>query len=993
MSPVKNTKITYIGILLLIMAILTTFRLAWFFHYVPSQQFFSNSGLLDFRDSNINADQTISLSDEWKFYPDILADQKSLQSNTHFIISDPANVDSSHHYGTYQLKIVMDEVPPEPLSIRIPPTNTASALFINGILLGESGKVSTDKEHHQGNGNPYTVSFSPESKEINIVLQVSNFDTEKGIAIKKPIKFSSADALAKANRLESFLLNGLVIVLLLHSLYSLLIYFFIHRNKILLLFSVGFVLPGIDELLTYDASAMEWLKLDYLWQFKLKELVYLGASFFLVQIMRVLLTNFHQYVFFHWYTFFYGISALLIIILPLPYLLMINDTFFILYIVSFLSVIFLAMKEFFQNQKESIFIAITVVSTTSGILWGLIKTTIGVDLPFYPFDYLCAFLGFALFWFKRFNRQNNHVLSLVEDLKQANQSKDKFLLNSANKLWSPLNKIITIAQSLYSKNPNYDLRYLIDIGKSTSFVLNDLRDFTRLNEGTMQIQPESINVQTITLGVFDMLKYMVEGKRLELISKIPTNFPTIYADEKKLIQILFNLLGNAVKYTNSGKITVRAKENAGRAVISIQDTGIGVDESTQKNILSAFIQGIKDDEGLGLGLSVSEKLIELHGGHLEMKSVIGEGSIFTFSLPLAGKSDQIEKAPHGETIAATVSSDAVTTDPIGGYQVLVVDDDPTNLKMIRSIFPPDYKVTTVTSGTEALELLVGTDWDLMIIDVMMPVISGYELTKLIRQQFSLIDLPILLLPSRNDDIDVNIGLTVGANDYVTKPINSIELKSRSIALIELKQSIKEKHKMESAWLQAQIRPHFLFNTLNTIASLSSIDSERMIKLLEKFGEYLSGSFKEENLLREIPIQNELSLVESYLYIQSERFGDRFQVKWEIDERLSVEVPPLSIQTLVENAVQHGVLKRSESGTVWIRTSDHPDFTEVAIQDDGVGMDLETVKTVLDVKRRTSKGIGLLNTNERLKRINGFGLSIDSSPNQGTTVSFKIPKRK
>lgn len=996
----RKNKLNYILILILIMIFLTTFRLLWLMYHDPPAHPIAQNGVLDLRAHEVD-DQVINLDGEWEFYPERLVSPLEINSNIEEIlrtIPKAANEASTRRFGTYHLKILVNENSDDVFSIRIPPTNTASALYINGHLKGGSGVVSADIDHHIGKGNPYVVSFLAKNNEIDIILHISNFDTSYGIAVKNPIKFGSSEAMVKKQRFEGVLLIGMVVILFLHSLYCILIYIFIHRERIILIFAVGFLLAATDELITYNSSTMEWLHLNYEWSFKFKELVYLGAALFLVHFMSVLLTNFKAYKRFRWFFICYGISALFIILLPLNYLLEVNIIFFILYTISFLSVAFLALREYFQHKDESFFIAVVVISSTSGILWQLIKELFELEIPFYPFDYLCAILGLAVFWFKRYYRQGRQVVKLVDELKQADKLKDEFLTSSTNKLWNPLNKMTTIAQSLHDQDHSSltnkdksDLKCIVNVGKSMSFVLNDLLDFTRLKEQMIQIHPKSTNLHAAITSVFDMLKYSAEGKQIELISTVPTNLPNVLADESRLIQIFFNILGNAVKYTYTGEVVVNAEVYNDMAIIYVQDTGIGMDKETQEQVKSAYKQGVPDDEGLGLGLNVSEQLIELHGGSLQIKSEVGIGTKYIFTLPLANeqdqKSEEIKMDLH-ENVDDEQDESLISKKT---RHILVVDDDPSNLKMISGIFPAaEYKVVTVTSGTAALKLLDVTEWDLLIVDVTMPYISGYELTALIRDRYSIIELPILLLTSRNYTEDVNVGFTLGANDYVAKPINALELKSRSVALINLKQSISEKHYMESAWLQAQIRPHFIFNTLNAISSLSTIDSDRMDILIEKFGEYLYGSFKEENLKRVIPIENELNLVKSYLYIESERFGDRIQVKWEVDDPITVEIPPLCIQTLVENAVRHGILSKG-GGTICIRIANYKDFTKIEIIDDGVGMDSKQISKVYDDENTFGKGIGLINTNRRLKRLYGTGLIIKSIPNIGTTVEFIVPK--
>jgi len=274
----------------------------------------------------------------------------------------------------------------------------------------------------------------------------------------------------------------------------------------------------------------------------------------------------------------------------------------------------------------------------------------------------------------------------------------------------------------------------------------------------------------------------------------------------------------------------------------------------------------------------------------------------------------------------------------------------------------------------------------------MPKMSGYELSKFIRERFSISELPILLLTARNNPEDIHVGFLSGASDYIVKPMDALELKSRVRALTDLKQSIAERLRMEGAWLQAQIKPHFLFNTLNTIAALSEFDTTRMRDLLDVFGNYLHASFNSENMEIEVSLEHELKLVKAYLYIEQERFEDRIQVDWDVNPSISLMLPPLSIQTIVENAVRHGILKRISGGTIIIRINEHPTFTQISIIDNGVGISDDKLKILLHPHSKRKQGIGLINTDRRLKQIYGSGLDIQSIAGLGTTISFRIPKK-
>lgn len=240
-----------------------------------------------------------------------------------------------------------------------------------------------------------------------------------------------------------------------------------------------------------------------------------------------------------------------------------------------------------------------------------------------------------------------------------------------------------------------------------------------------------------------------------------------------MIQIVFNLLHNAVKYTNEGNITIQAFADSGRAYIVIADTGIGMDEDMLKRLFLPYEQASASETmiegGFGLGLSISKQLIELHQGTLEVSSAPGEGSTFTFSLELAGMNAEEEQSgsnpfepvglrwtPIQETAAAgleevermppAAKQPVVIENSRDRPRLLIVDDDPVNLQVLEAILPPDeYDVTMATSGKEVLAVLDAQEWDLVISDIMMPQMSGYELTRRIRERFTLTELPCCFL--------------------------------------------------------------------------------------------------------------------------------------------------------------------------------------------------------------------------------------------------------
>lgn len=225
---------------------------------------------------------------------------------------------------------------------------------------------------------------------------------------------------------------------------------------------------------------------------------------------------------------------------------------------------------------------------------------------------------------------------------------------------------------------------------------------------------------------------------------------------------------------------------------------------------------------------------------------------------------------------------------------------------------------------------------------------------------------------------------------MTKPVDPVELRYRIHSLITLKHSVDDRLRMEAAYMQAQIHPHFLFNTLNSIMALSDMDVDRMRSLGEAFSSYLQISFHYRNQDRLVPLQQELELIQAYLYVEKERYGERLNVVWDVDRDIRVLIPPLAIQPLVENAVRHGIITRAGGGTITIKIARQEETIAVEVTDNGLGMEPDRVAQLLQAPDQRKGGIGLYNTNRRLLQTFGSGLVIKSTRNQGTTVSFTIP---
>ncbi|HHB92751.1 MAG TPA: response regulator [Thioploca sp.] len=405
---------------------------------------------------------------------------------------------------------------------------------------------------------------------------------------------------------------------------------------------------------------------------------------------------------------------------------------------------------------------------------------------------------------------NARLQNLNEQLQTANKLKDEFLANTSHELRTPLNGIIGIAESLIDgvtgKLPDKtiaNLDMIVSSGKRLANLVNDILDFSTLKQKKLDLQLKPIALHEIIEIVFNLNQTLVQDKNLKLLNNVAKDLPPIQADENRLQQIFYNLLGNAIKFTEVGKIEITAKAIDSYIEITVSDTGIGIPSDKLESIFGSFEQGegstAREYGGTGLGLAVTKQLIELHNGKIWAKSIFGKGSQLIFTLPIAkGKASplsteiahvsKVESYPANSTEKEDKPEFSVRKSKKIGSNVLIVDDEPINLQVLENYLSlENHNITQANSGIKALELIQnGLKPDAILLDVMMPKMSGYEVTTQIRKTWQADELPILLLTAKNQITDLVTGLDVGANDYLTKPILKDELLARLKTHLKIK---------------------------------------------------------------------------------------------------------------------------------------------------------------------------------------------------------------
>ncbi|MGF1490734.1 MAG: AAA-like domain-containing protein [Prochloraceae cyanobacterium] len=428
--------------------------------------------------------------------------------------------------------------------------------------------------------------------------------------------------------------------------------------------------------------------------------------------------------------------------------------------------------------------------------------------------------------FATLKKQNEEMKSLNNSLQELDRLKDEFLANTSHELRTPLNGIIGLAESLLdgiagklSDPARSNLSLIVNSARRLNNLVNDILDFSKLRHEDIQLQLSAIGVRECTELVISLCEPLINNKDLKLINNISPDLAEVRADENRLQQILYNLIGNGIKFTNTGKIEITAATRNDYLAISVKDTGIGIDRDKLATIFDSFSQADGTTDriygGTGLGLAITKKLVELHGGKISVTSELGLGSVFTFTLPLAQQEPEaIESSPTPRNninllpleplnltaIAPENNSDrTIDNDPNSNWQITIVDDDPVNRQVLYNFLKlQNYQISLVASGIELLEQIEGDrPPDLILLDVMMPKMTGLEVTQRIRQNWSVDTLPIVFISAKNRISDRLAGLEVQANDYLTKPIAKHELLARIKTHLSLLQESRNRQKAEA----------------------------------------------------------------------------------------------------------------------------------------------------------------------------------------------------
>jgi len=424
-------------------------------------------------------------------------------------------------------------------------------------------------------------------------------------------------------------------------------------------------------------------------------------------------------------------------------------------------------------------------------------------LDFISLDYAIPFLTsfifiviavFTLFKILQVYDLNRFLNIAVKKEKEAQQTKDQFLANMTHELRSPLNSVLGYTNLMMKTDLRGEqVKFVKSVKTSGELllnVINEVLDYSKLQSGHIHFNNHPFHLREQLEALTDIVSDRMSAKGLQYTCDVDEDVPdNLNGDSGKLLQVLLNIIGNAIKFTQQGSISLRVSASASgddkvKIAFRIKDTGIGIPPEKLAHIFERFFQvesgHAKQHGGTGLGLSITQQMVELQGGEISVESIVGEGTQFFIQIPFAGASaEDFKTSDNGLTLPANSPAFNVpifnSGDKANPLRVLVVDDNAMNRELSSYIFKDmGILCTTVASGFEALDELVKETFDIVLMDLQMPVMDGKETTVKIRQGLNL-DLPIVAVSAYAQSAEKQKCLEAGMNAYLTKPIQEAEL--------------------------------------------------------------------------------------------------------------------------------------------------------------------------------------------------------------------------
>lgn len=983
----------------------------------------ATTGYLNLSQWDFSETKSVSLDGEWEFYPGQLIEpgeeddfpqeiieHRQFVKVPSFWMSNPELFNSDKQIGTYRLHILLPQ--DGMYALRTPIIRNVSTVYMNGKQYVSEGL--TEQEKPNVNAKIHFSMAESKNQKLEIVLHVKEAQYPIG-SVLHSFSFGPVDHITELIDRQQVLDAALIVGYVILGFYYL--GSFVQRRTAWyqLYFSLFCLLQGFYASLLNEQ--LFFILFPMMSEAMVTQLQLIIIQLSVLAFLQFIFRNFKTYaqrkivnglsVILGIQLFIYSIPAVsewIMIELSTGY------RFFIIPFIitlSHLYIVWILLKAFIDKTEESEYLlVITTTYTCYGLLL-LLNFFYDIQIGYMQVSLFALLtISLSMLMGRRYHAIAIKAEKLANELIRNDQMKNEFFTRTGLEIQTPVASIIQSAQSLLEglqgplrMNQQQAVMEISTQGKQLMQMVEELLYIANTNHHSFTVNYRAVHPKVIEEVLEDMRFLLPSNYAVNITVSIRDSMPYLYVDEQLFKQIVYYLLHNAIQHTTAGEISITASLQDRHMYISISDTGMGIPKEEMESIFSPFYRIERSvpmaTDGLGLGLPLAKQYVEALGGELTVKSQIGIGSTFTFSLPLATKEQQLEWQMNSQihiNDMTTMKEEVHISFPYynegeGRATILLVDDEPSQLKtLIEELQPLGYSLIAVDSGEEAITIVNQRSIDVMLVDLMMPDLSGYEVCKQIRKEYSLVDLPILILTAGVQSADFEMTMKAGANGFIRKPFQFELVKANVESALAIKQASKMAVHNELSHFHAQIAPHFLYNTLNTIIAMTYKDGKKAREALQHLATYFRAKldfFRQDTL---IPLEQELDLVESYIAIEEMRYGQRLTVKLEIDEEVEGWIPAMTIQPLVENAIRHGISKKDGGGTLFVSVQKQESGVEIIVEDNGVGISEQKLQKLLN----EGEGIGFSNAFHKVKLLKNATMHVSSEEGKGTSITIFLP---
>ncbi|MEK4230510.1 histidine kinase [Solibacillus sp. FSL H8-0538] len=933
----------------------------------------AENGVLDLTSITLD-EEIVSLSGAWKFIPEQFSSPQVFQEDASTQVVPGAWKDDVQ-FGTYQLKIELPEHFEE-IGLRVRNIWSAHRLYVNGEELASHGTLGTSKADVEPSNPTYELYFTPQKKTIIVTIQVADFyNARQGIVF--PIDIGIAETIKKDVNKDVNLECTVIFIFLIFAIYHFSLFLLRTKDKAFFYSALYFISLAFLVLTRGERTLLRlFTNLPFEFYFRFQDFITFINGFMLICFVYYTV----QEVLKRRTVFLLSMPLIVysIAVLLFPARSLSSQQYVFFGYMSLLTVI-LIVRFFYifitKKTKAPKNELITLIFIFSSLFMFALSGTF--DQLFFSgrnifnrIGMLFFILSMNVFLAMRLINRTTDAERFSERLEKATIGKDSFLEVTTKELEQPLYHALNVSRTIAAKTPSDEQRLLEQQLERLLYLVSDLKDFTRIRFEEFQIDVASINLQMILQHVITLHSLTIEKEKIRLFVQADVSLEVI-ANEQKLSQIMYRILETAIHHAVNGNVIISVIQLDTDVRITVEGNG---PEDTR--------QIAADETGQSIGQAIIEQMGGSYGVHF-----VDNGICYTITLPFSKYVEQ-----HNIQLASNVQIPSLESDVLLP-KLLIVEDDYAHAEVLQTLLSSDYSIQLAHNAETALAKLEEYKPNFLLVDEVMPYKDGLSLTRIIREKYSYFDLPIIMLVADEYPTNISFVFDAGANDYVRKPATKETIMARLSAISLTKEAMNNALAHEMAFLQAQIKPHFLYNALSSIIYFCYTDGEKaghLLTMLSTYLRYILNSSKENTLAT---LEKELEIIQAYVEIEQARFGERLIVQIDIDRAIDtkkVELPSLLLQPFVENAVRHGIFEKEGDGHVTLRIQQLPQMLQIEVIDDGVGMTDEQIGMLMEGKIMSNSGIGFSNVLRRVREIPNAQLTVKSKANEGTTITLKLP---